>query len=144
MDKIFRTAEDFFKSINLTEMPQTFWERSILEKPKDREMVCHASAWDFYDRKDFRIKQCTAITMEHFTTAHHEMGHVEYFIQYKNQPVKFRRGANSGTNFVFQRIPLSDSVFRFSRSRRRFDLVICGITQASPQDRPPQIRKRRS
>jgi peptidyl-dipeptidase A len=83
-------------------MPQTFWERSILEKPKDREMVCHASAWDFYDRKDFRIKQCTAITMEHFTTAHHEMGHVEYFIQYKNQPVKFRRGANSGTNFVFQ------------------------------------------
>jgi peptidyl-dipeptidase A len=143
VDKIFRTAEDFFKSINLTEMPQTFWERSILEKPKDREMVCHASAWDFYDRKDFRIKQCTAITMEHFTTAHHEMGHVEYFIQYKNQPVKFRRGANSGTNFVFQRIPLSDSVFRFSRSRRRFDLVICGITQASPQDRPPQIRKRR-
>jgi peptidyl-dipeptidase A len=96
VDKIFRTAEDFFKSINLTEMPQTFWERSILEKPKDREMVCHASAWDFYDRKDFRIKQCTAITMEHFTTAHHEMGHVEYFIQYKNQPVKFRRGANSG------------------------------------------------
>ncbi|XP_008198828.3 angiotensin-converting enzyme-like [Tribolium castaneum] len=94
--KIFQTAEDFFKSINLTEMPETFWERSILTKPNDREIVCHASAWDFYDRKDFRIKQCTQITLEHFITAHHEMGHVEYFIQYKNQPIPFREGANSG------------------------------------------------
>lgn len=96
VEKIFRTAEDFFKSINLTEMPKTFWERSILKKPIDREMICHASAWDFYDGQDFRIKQCTEITIEHFRTAHHEMGHVEYFLQYKNQPIKFRRGANSG------------------------------------------------
>ncbi|RZC41415.1 angiotensin-converting enzyme-like, partial [Asbolus verrucosus] len=96
VEKIFRTSEDFFKSINLTEMPEIFWERSILEKPKDREIVCHASAWDFFDGKDFRIKQCTEVTIEHFKTAHHEMGHIEYYLQYKNQPVKYRRGANSG------------------------------------------------
>ncbi|XP_074039099.1 angiotensin-converting enzyme [Leptinotarsa decemlineata] len=94
--KIFKTAEEFFKSINLTEMPQTFWDNSILVKPKDREIVCHASAWDFYDQKDFRIKQCTEITGEEFIVAHHEMGHIEYFLQYKDQPVKFREGANDG------------------------------------------------
>ncbi|XP_030751663.1 angiotensin-converting enzyme-like isoform X2 [Sitophilus oryzae] len=94
--KIFRTAEEFFKSINLSEMPETFWNNSVLEKPSDREIVCHASAWDFFDQKDFRIKQCTEVTGEHFITAHHEMGHIEYFLQYKDQPVKFREGANDG------------------------------------------------
>lgn len=94
--KIFQTAEAFFKSINLTEMPETFWKNSILEKPADKEIICHASAWDFYDGKDFRIKQCTEVTGEQFITAHHEMGHIEYFIQYKDQPVKFREGANDG------------------------------------------------
>lgn len=77
-------------------MPDLFWERSILEKPKDRELICHASAWDFYDGKDFRIKQCTRINMEDLLTAHHEMGHVEYFLQYKNQPNIFKEGANPG------------------------------------------------
>ncbi|KAG7200967.1 hypothetical protein KM043_003327 [Ampulex compressa] len=94
--KIFRTAEDFFVSINLTAMPDTFWERSILEKPTDREMICHASAWDFYDGKDFRIKQCTRINIEHLLVAHHEMGHIEYYLQYKNQPTVFKAGANPG------------------------------------------------
>ncbi|XP_015434614.1 PREDICTED: angiotensin-converting enzyme-like [Dufourea novaeangliae] len=94
--KIFRVAEDFFTSINLTAMPDFFWERSILEKQKDREMICHASAWDFYDGQDFRIKQCTRINMEDLMTAHHEMGHVEYYLQYKNQPTVFKEGANPG------------------------------------------------
>ncbi|CAH1112358.1 unnamed protein product [Psylliodes chrysocephalus] len=94
--KIFQTAENFFKSINLTEMPRTFWKNSILEKPADRNLICHASAWDFYDQKDFRIKQCTEVTYEQMSTAHHEMGHIEYFLQYKDQPVPFRTGANDG------------------------------------------------
>ncbi|KAH1028894.1 angiotensin-converting enzyme [Dendroctonus ponderosae] len=94
--KIFRTAEAFFKSINLTAMPESFWTNSILEKPSDRDIVCHASAWDFQDGKDFRIKQCTEVTDEQLITAHHEMGHVEYFLQYKEQPLKFREGANDG------------------------------------------------
>lgn len=94
--KMFKTAEDFFVSINLTAMPESFWEKSILVKPTDRELVCHASAWDFYNGKDFRIKQCTDVNIEDLTTAHHEMGHIEYFLQYKDQPVTYRTGANDG------------------------------------------------
>jgi hypothetical protein len=51
---MFRLAEEFFMSLNLSAMPQSFWERSILQKPEDRELICHASAWDFYDGMDFR------------------------------------------------------------------------------------------
>ncbi|NXE84768.1 ACE enzyme, partial [Cochlearius cochlearius] len=94
---MFRVSEEFFTSLGLLEMPPEFWEKSMLEKPKDgRAVVCHASAWDFYNRKDFRIKQCTAVTMEQLFTVHHEMGHVQYYLQYKDQPVSFRRGANPG------------------------------------------------
>ena len=77
-------------------MPELFWKNSILEKLNGVEMVCHASAWDFYDGKDFRIKQCTRINMVDLQTAHHEMGHVQYYLQYKNQPEIFREGANPG------------------------------------------------
>ncbi|KAL2078213.1 hypothetical protein ACEWY4_025898 [Coilia grayii] len=93
---MFRVAEEFFTSLGLKEMPQEFWDESMLEKPEGREVVCHASAWDFYNRKDFRIKQCTTVTMEQLFTVHHEMGHVEYYLQYKDQPTSFRRGANPG------------------------------------------------
>ncbi|XP_075767286.1 angiotensin-converting enzyme [Pelodiscus sinensis] len=94
---MFRVSEEFFTSLGLMPMPPEFWEKSMLEKPSDgREVVCHASAWDFYNRKDFRIKQCTTVTMEQLFTVHHEMGHVEYYLQYKDQPVSFRSGANPG------------------------------------------------
>ncbi|XP_075631437.1 angiotensin-converting enzyme [Balearica regulorum gibbericeps] len=94
---MFRVSEEFFTSLGLLEMPPEFWEKSMLEKPADgREVVCHASAWDFYNRKDFRIKQCTTVTMEQLFTVHHEMGHVQYYLQYKDQPVSFRSGANPG------------------------------------------------
>ncbi|CAL8283607.1 unnamed protein product [Merluccius merluccius] len=94
--RMFQVAEEFFTSLGLIRMPEEFWNKSMLVKPKDREVVCHASAWDFYNRKDFRIKQCTTVTMEQLFTVHHEMGHVEYYLQYKDQPVGFRRGANPG------------------------------------------------
>ncbi|NWR92221.1 ACE enzyme, partial [Furnarius figulus] len=94
---MFRVSEEFFTSLGLLEMPPEFWEGSMLEKPTDgREVVCHASAWDFYNRKDFRIKQCTSVTMEQLFTVHHEMGHIQYYLQYKDQPVSFRGGANPG------------------------------------------------
>ncbi|XP_065334808.1 angiotensin-converting enzyme-like isoform X1 [Cloeon dipterum] len=96
-ERMFKLSEEFFTSLNLSAMPEMFWDKSILEKPTDgRELVCHASAWDFYDRKDFRIKQCTRINQEDLYTAHHEMGHVQYFLQYKHQPIVFRTGANDG------------------------------------------------
>ncbi|XP_059147213.1 angiotensin-converting enzyme-like isoform X2 [Physella acuta] len=95
--KIFQTADDFFRSLGMIPMPEEFWNKSMMERPKDgRDVVCHASAWDFYNAKDFRIKQCTEINAEYLSTTHHEMGHIQYFLQYKNQPVMFRDGANPG------------------------------------------------
>jgi len=72
--KMFQDAEQFFTSINLSPMPPSFWEKSIIEKPNDgREMICHASAWDFAINNDVRIKQCTRITLESYKTVHHEV-----------------------------------------------------------------------
>nr|Q6Q4G4.1 RecName: Full=Angiotensin-converting enzyme; AltName: Full=Dipeptidyl carboxypeptidase I; AltName: Full=Kininase II; AltName: Full=TtACE; Flags: Precursor [Theromyzon tessulatum]AAS57725.1 angiotensin-converting enzyme [Theromyzon tessulatum] len=94
--KLFQLSDTFFKSLGLIQMPQPFWEKSMIEKPADRDVVCHASAWDFYNRKDFRIKQCTVVDMHWFMTTHHEMGHIEYYLHYKDQPISFRSGANPG------------------------------------------------
>ncbi|KAF7239081.1 Angiotensin-converting enzyme [Varanus komodoensis] len=95
--KMFEQSDSFFQSLGLIPMPPEFWEKSMLEKPADgREVVCHASAWDFYNRRDFRIKQCTVVNMDDLITVHHEMGHVQYFLQYKDQPISFRDGANPG------------------------------------------------
>ncbi|XP_044735585.1 angiotensin-converting enzyme-like [Chrysoperla carnea] len=94
--KMFESAEEFFKSINLSPMPDTFWKNSILQKPEGRELVCHASAWDMSDGKDFRIKQCTTVDIEDFFTVHHEMGHIQYDLAYKHHPIIYREGANEG------------------------------------------------
>lgn len=94
--KMFQMADEFFRSLNLSAMTDKFWKNSIIEKPTDREIVCHASAWDFYRDDDYRIKMCTSMNREHFRTVHHEMGHVQYYMLYKNQPVVFREGANPG------------------------------------------------
>ncbi|XP_038018778.1 angiotensin-converting enzyme [Motacilla alba alba] len=95
--RMFEESDRFFTSLGLIPMPQEFWDKSMIEKPSDgREVVCHASAWDFYNRKDFRIKQCTVVNMDDLITVHHEMGHVQYFLQYKDQPISFRDGANPG------------------------------------------------
>lgn len=95
--KIFQMGDEFFQSLNMTKLPQTFWDKSILEKPTDgRDLICHASAWDFYVKDDVRIKQCTRITMDHLFTAHHELGHIQYYLQYQNQPTIYREGANPG------------------------------------------------
>ncbi|XP_050739110.1 angiotensin-converting enzyme-like isoform X1 [Eriocheir sinensis] len=93
---MFRLAEEFFTSLGLEPMPISFWQRSMFEKPTDREVVCHASAWDFCNGFDYRIKQCTEVNMEHLFTTHHEMGHIQYDLQYRNQPFIFRDGANPG------------------------------------------------
>ncbi|XP_041779407.1 angiotensin-converting enzyme-like isoform X4 [Anopheles merus] len=95
--KMFQMGDDFFTSLNMTKLPQTFWEKSILEKPADgRDLVCHASAWDFFAIDDVRIKQCTRVNMREFFVVHHELGHIQYYLQYQHQPVEFRGGANPG------------------------------------------------
>ena len=75
---------------------KTFWERSLFVRPKDREVVCHASAWDIDYEEDVRIKMCIEPTAEDFTTIHHELGHNFYQRAYKDQPVLFRDSANDG------------------------------------------------
>jgi len=94
--KMFKLSNNFFEGLNLTGMPDAFWRNSIIKKPKDKDMVCHASAWDMYNGDDFRIKMCTEVNTEMLATIHHEMGHVQYYLQYKHQPLAFREGANPG------------------------------------------------
>eukprot|EP00057_Strongylocentrotus_purpuratus_P015031 XP_011669505.1 PREDICTED: angiotensin-converting enzyme-like [Strongylocentrotus purpuratus] len=95
VDRIARMADEFFSSMGLFPVNDAFWENSMLERPDDgRDVVCHASAWDFYNRVDFRIKMCTEVNMEYFLILHHELGHIQYDMNYKHQPVSFRDGAN--------------------------------------------------
>jgi peptidyl-dipeptidase A len=91
-----RAGERFYTSLGFAALPPTFWERSLFVRPKDREVVCHASAWDVDFVEDVRIKMCIEPTAEDFTTIHHELGHNFYQRAYKNLPVLFRDSANDG------------------------------------------------
>jgi peptidyl-dipeptidase A len=91
-----RTGERFFTSLGFAPLPKTFWERSLFTRPRDREVVCHASAWDIDGQDDVRIKMCIEPTAEDFITIHHELGHNFYQRAYKAQPVIFRDSANDG------------------------------------------------
>jgi peptidyl-dipeptidase A len=91
-----RFGEGFFTSLGFDSLPATFWERSMIVKPRDREVVCHASAWDIDNADDVRIKMCTEVTAEDFVTVHHELGHNFYQRAYKGQPYLFQNGANDG------------------------------------------------
>jgi peptidyl-dipeptidase A len=94
--KMVKTGESFFTSLGLKPLPDTFWERSQFSKPRDREVVCHASAWDVSFDNDLRIKMCIKTTEEDLVTIHHELGHDYYFTYYYKLPVLFQAGANDG------------------------------------------------
>ena len=96
--KMFKTGDDFYAAMGLYRVPDSFWELSMLEKPDDgREVICHATAWDFYDAKDYRIRMCTRdYNFEDLNTIHHELGHIQYDQHYKTQPQVYRDGANDG------------------------------------------------
>lgn len=89
-------GEGFFTSMGFAPLPQTFWERSLFTKPRDRDVVCHASAWDIDNQDDLRVKLCLLVRDEDFITVHHELGHNFYQRAYKNQPFLFESGANDG------------------------------------------------
>ncbi len=91
-----RYGEGFFTSLGFAPLPATFWERSLFTKPRDREVVCHASATDVDYVDDLRIKMCIAITAEEFAVVHHELGHNFYQRAYNKQPGLFRESANDG------------------------------------------------
>jgi len=94
--KMVETGEAFFTSLGFKPLPETFWKRSLLTKPEDRDVVCHASAWDLDDKDDVRIKMCIDITASDFQTVHHELGHNFYQRAYKQQPPLFRGDPNDG------------------------------------------------
>ena len=91
-----RYGEGFFTSLGFDPLPKTFWERSLFVKPRDRDVVCHASAWDIDTVDDLRLKMCIDITAEMFSTIHHELGHNFYQRAYNQQPFLFRDSANDG------------------------------------------------
>jgi peptidyl-dipeptidase A len=91
--QMVRYGETFFTSVGFESLPATFWERSLFTKPSDREVVCHASAWDIDYEKDVRLKMCIQINEEDFSVVHHELGHNYYQIAYAGQPFLFRDGA---------------------------------------------------
>lgn len=89
-----RLGEHFFTSLGFDPLPQTFWERSLFTKPRDREVVCHASAWDLDDADDLRIKMCIEKTEEDLTTIHHELGHNVYQRAYNRNSFLYKNSAN--------------------------------------------------
>jgi peptidyl-dipeptidase A len=94
--KMVRTAEGFYSSLRFAPLPDTFWQRSQITKPADREVICHASAWDIDGKDDLRVKMCMKVNADDFVTIHHELGHNYYQRAYKNQPFLYRDGANDG------------------------------------------------
>ena len=95
-------AEDFFLSIGFEPLPDTFWERSLFVKPRDRSVVCHASAWNLDPaNNDLRIKMCIEKNEEDFVTIHHELGHIFYYQAYNHLPTLFQGGANDGFHEAF-------------------------------------------
>lgn len=94
--KMVKTGEGFFSSLGFAPLPETFWQRSLFLKPADREVVCHASAWDVDNVNDLRIKMCIKVDSDDFVTIHHELGHNYYQRAYNKQPYLYLNGANDG------------------------------------------------
>ncbi|HEY0324994.1 MAG TPA: M2 family metallopeptidase [Allosphingosinicella sp.] len=95
-ERIVRQGESFFSSLGFAPLPQTFWERSMITQPRDREVQCHASAWDVDNVEDLRIKMCTRVNGDDFVTVHHELGHNYYQRAYNQQPFLYLDSANDG------------------------------------------------
>jgi len=91
-----KAGENFYSSLGFAPLPETFWKRSLFVKPADREVVCHASAWNIDNKDDIRIKMCTKVNSDDFVTIHHELGHNYYQRAYNKQPFLYLNGANDG------------------------------------------------
>ena len=94
--KMVKAGEGFYSSLGFEPLPKTFWERSQFVKPRDREVICHASAWDIDSKDDIRVKMCTKVNSGDFVTIHHELGHNYYQRAYKGQSTLYQNGANDG------------------------------------------------
>ena len=95
-EQMVKTGERFYTSLGFPALPQTFWQRSQITRPRDRDVICHASAWDVDSKEDLRIKMCTKVNADDFVTIHHELGHNFYQRAYNQQPYLYQNGANDG------------------------------------------------
>jgi peptidyl-dipeptidase A len=119
-------AEKFFSSLGFAPLPETFWERSMFTRPRDRDVVCHASAWDIDWKDDLRIKMCIEVNADDFTTIHHELGHNYYQRAYKEKSPLFAASANDGFHEA-----LGDTI---ALSVTNKYLVDIGLLDAEPPD----------
>ncbi len=94
--RMVKAGENFYSSLGFAALPETFWQRSQITKPADREVICHASAWNLDNKDDIRIKMCTKVNSDDFVTIHHELGHNYYQRAYNRQPFFYQNGANDG------------------------------------------------
>ncbi len=90
-------AESFYTGLGMPALPESFYAQSQLIKPRDRDVVCHASAWQMDPTaSDVRMKMCIKPNEEELTTIYHELGHIYYYLAYKDQPLLFQSGAHDG------------------------------------------------
>lgn len=132
--KMVEQGERFFSSLGFDPLPKTFWERSMFVRPRDRDVVCHASAWDIDWKDDLRIKMCIEVNAEDFTTIHHELGHNYYQRAYKDRSALFAGSANDGFHEA-----LGDTI---SLSVTDDYLVKIGLLDAPPPDSLNPLMKR--
>jgi len=131
-ERVVRTAEGFFTSLGFQPLPATFWTRSMITQPRDREVICHASAWDLDNIEDLRIKMCTRVNADDFVTAHHELGHNFYQRAYNRQPFLYKDSANDGVHEA-----IGDTI---ALSVTPEYLVQVGLLQQSQMPTPEQDR----
>ena len=128
-------GENFFKSLGFPALPATFWERSQFVHPRDRDVVCHASAWDVDNVEDLRVKMCIEVNDDYFTTVHHELGHNFYQRAYNKQPFLFRNGANDGFHEA-----IGDSIALSITPAYLKQLGLAGDEPPAEADIPLQLR----
>ena len=93
---LVKYGENFFTSLGLDALPDSFWSRSMFVRPRDRDVECHASAWDLTFHGDLRLKMCIELDEDNFRVVHHELGHIYYYWYYRDLPILFQQGANDG------------------------------------------------
>ncbi len=131
--RMTQSAEAFYRSIAFPALPATFWERSMLTRPRDREVQCHASAWQMDGKDDVRIKMCIRPTADELRTIYHEMGHVYYYLAYRDQPNLFQAGAHDGFHEA-----IGDTV---TLSMTPAYLAKVGLAPTTPQSRESLINQ---
>jgi peptidyl-dipeptidase A len=122
-EAIVRASEDFYVSLGLPRLPQTFWQQSSLYPlPADAQYKknTHASAWHLDLAADVRSLMSVEPNQYWWETSHHELGHVYYYIAYTTPevPLVLRRGANRAYHEgIGSMIGLASSQRRFLANR---------------------------